>query len=168
MAKAKAKAKSKSKSKTKAKSKPRSSGRDALTLLKADHDQVKKAFKKFERMDHDDAAAVQAIVSQVCAALKQHAAVEEEIFYPAVREAIDEDDLMNEAVVEHASAKDLIAQLEGMSPDDPMLVATFTVLGEYVQHHVKEEESEMFREARKAKVDLEGLGEQIAARKGAA
>ncbi len=160
-------AKAKSRTKSKSRSKSRSSAMNALTLLKADHDQVKKAFKKFERMDHEDTAALQAIVGQVCAALKQHAAVEEEIFYPAVREAIDEDDLMNEAVVEHASAKDLIAQLEGMKPDDPMLVATFTVLGEYVQHHIKEEESEMFREARKAKVDLKGLGEQIAARKGA-
>lgn len=146
-------------------SKAKSGGMDAIALLKADHAEVKKAFRQFEKMDHDDTAAVQALVAQVCAALKQHAALEEEIFYPTVREAIDDDDLMNEALVEHASAKDLIAQLEKMRPGDPMLPATFTVLGEYVQHHVKEEESEMFKEVRKAKVDLKALGEQIVARK---
>jgi hypothetical protein len=91
--------------------------------------------------------------------------VEEEIFYPAVRAAIEDDDLMNEAQVEHQSAKDLIEQLEGMDASDPMYAATFTVLCEYVLHHAKEEEDEMFPSARKAKVDLEGLGEQMKARK---
>lgn len=138
---------------------------NALELLKQDHAKVKQSFKEFEKMDHEDEATMQEMVRAVCAELKVHTAIEEEIFYPAVREAIEDEDLMNEAKVEHASAKDLIEQLEGMKADDPMLSATFTVLGEYVLHHVKEEESEMFPQARKAKLDLEGLGAQMMARK---
>lgn len=138
---------------------------DALALLKEDHAKVKQSFKEFEKMDHDDHATLKELVSAVCAELKVHTSIEEEIFYPALREAIDDDDLMNEAQVEHASAKDLIAQLEEMDPSDPLYIATFTVLGEYVLHHVKEEESEMFTQARKAGLDLEALGEQMMARK---
>lgn len=137
---------------------------DALKLLKQDHDKVKKAFKKFEKMDHESNAAQQ-LAAQTIADIKLHAALEEEIVYPALREAIDDDDLMNEAVVEHKSAKLLIQDLESMQPGDPMFAASFTVLGEYIDHHVKEEEGEMFKKARKAKVDLAALGEQIAARK---
>jgi hypothetical protein len=140
---------------------------DALKLLKQDHDKVKKAFKKFEKMDPESSAAQQ-LAAQTIADLKLHTQVEEEIFYPALRQALEEDDLLNEAVVEHKSAKLLIQDLESMDASDPMFAATFTVLGEYVDHHVKEEEGEMFREARKAKLDLAGLGEQIAARKAAA
>ena len=138
---------------------------DAITLLKADHDEVKQAFKEFEKMDHEDTAAMEELVSRVCGALKAHTTVEEEIFYPAVRAAIEDDDLMNEAQVEHDSAKELIEQLEGMDAGDPMYVATFTVLGEYVMHHAKEEEDEMFPSARKAELDLEELGEEIRTRK---
>jgi hemerythrin superfamily protein len=143
----------------------KSKATDAIALLKADHDEVKQAFKEFEKMDHEDDAAVEELVSRVCEALKAHTIVEEEIFYPAARAAIDDDDLMNEAQVEHNSAKELIELLEGMDPTDPMYSATFTVLGEYVLHHAKEEEDEMFPAARKAKLDLEGLGEQIQTRK---
>ena|SRR5688572_1672121 len=138
---------------------------DAITLLKADHDEVKQAFKEFEKMDHEDTAAMEELVSRVCQALTAHTIVEEEIFYPAVRAAIEDDDLMNEAQVEHQSAKDLIEQLEGMDASDPMYAATFTVLGEYVMHHAKEEEEEMFPSAKKAEVDFEDLGEQIKTRK---
>jgi len=91
--------------------------------------------------------------------------VEEEIFYPAVREAIGDGDLLDEAAVEHGSAKALIARLEGMEPGDDCYDATVTVLGEYVRHHVREEQREMFPEARKAAIDLKALGAQIAARK---
>jgi hemerythrin superfamily protein len=139
---------------------------DAIALLKADHDKVKKAFKEFEKMDHEDSAALQQLVEEVCAELTAHTTVEEEIFYPAVREAIEDDDLMNEAQVEHNSAKELITLLEGMDSTDPMYPATFTVLCEYVLHHAKEEEDEMFPAARKAKdLDLEALGEEMKARK---
>ena len=111
---------------------------NALELLKEDHAKVKQSFKEFEKMDHEDTATMQEMVRAVCAELKAHTTIEEEIFYPAVRDAIEDEDLMNEAQVEHQSAKDLITQLEGMQPDDPMYSATFTVLGEYVLHHVKE------------------------------
>jgi hemerythrin superfamily protein len=137
---------------------------DALKLLKTDHDKVKKVFKQFEKMDHEGRAA-QELAAQAIADLKLHAEVEEEIFYPAVRSAVDDEDLMNEAQIEHKSAKLLIQDLESMQPGDPMYAATFTVLGEYVQHHIEEEEGEMFKQVRKAKVDLAALGEQIAARK---
>jgi hemerythrin superfamily protein len=138
---------------------------DAIALLKADHEKVKKAFKQFEKMDHEDTQAMKELVDEVCGDLKVHTSIEEEIFYPAVREAIDDDDLMNEAQVEHNSAKELIDLLEGMDPADEMYPATFTVLCEYVLHHAKEEEEEMFPSARKAKVDLEELGERMKARK---
>lgn len=145
--------------------KSKSTSPDAIELLKEDHATVKKAFKEFEKIDHEDTATMKEMVTMVCNELKVHTTIEEEIFYPAVREAIEDEDLMNEAQVEHQSAKDLIAQLEGMEPDDPLYAATFTVLGEYVQHHVKEEESEMFPQVKKAKVDLEALGEKMMARK---
>lgn len=86
-------------------------------------------------------------------------------FYPAVRKGIDDEDLMNEAQVEHQSAKELIAQLEAMKAGDPLYPATFTVLCEYVEHHVKEEESEMFPQVKKAKLDLGALGRKMMARK---
>lgn len=138
---------------------------DAIALLKQDHASVKKALKEFEKMDHEDTAAMQELVTTVCGELKVHTTIEEEIFYPAVRAAIEDEDLMNEAQVEHQSAKELIAQLENMEPSDPLYAATFTVLGEYVQHHVKEEESEMFPQVKKAEIDLKALGEEMMARK---
>jgi hemerythrin superfamily protein len=138
---------------------------NAIELLKEDHARVKQSFKEFEKLDQADTATLQEMVRAVCAELKVHTAIEEEIFYPAVREAIEDEDLMNEAKVEHTSAKDLIEQLEGMKADDPMLSATFTVLGEYVLHHVKEEESEMFPQVRKSDLDLDALGTKMMARK---
>jgi hemerythrin-like domain-containing protein len=145
--------------------KAKSKAPNAIELLKEDHANVKKAFKEFEKMDQEDTATLQELVTTVCGELKVHTMIEEEIFYPAVREAIEDEDLMNEAQVEHNSAKDLIEQLEGMQADDPMFAATFKVLGEYVQHHVKEEETEMFPEVKKLKLDLADLGERMMARK---
>jgi hemerythrin-like domain-containing protein len=138
---------------------------NAIQLLKEDHDFVKKAFRAFEKMDHEDHDAMKGLVTQVCEALKVHTKVEEELFYPVARKAIRDEDLMNEAEVEHDSAKALIRQLERMKPDDPKYVATFTVLGEYVKHHVKEEESEMFPKARRARVNLKALGDKLMGRK---
>jgi hemerythrin-like domain-containing protein len=134
----------------------------ALHLLKEDHEYVKKAFRAFEKIAAEDRPA---LVKQVCAALKAHMRVEEEVFYPAVRKAIDDEDLMNEAEIEHQSAKTLIRQLERMKPADPKYAATFTVLGEYVKHHVKEEESEMFPKAKRRRVNLTALGNKLMARK---
>ena|SRR5687768_6485960 len=146
-----------------AKSKVKAGG--ALEMLKEDHDKVKKAFKEFEKLDREDSETVQQLVQTVCEELKVHTTLEEEIFYPALREAIEDEDIMNEAQVEHETAKMLIEQLENMGPDDPNYHATFTVLGEYVKHHVKEEEDEMFPQARKAELDLEDLATRMRERK---
>jgi hemerythrin-like domain-containing protein len=146
---------------------PRSKAKpvNAIQLLEEDHAYVKKAFKTFEKMDKADLAEVQKLVKLVCKELKAHADIEERLFYPAVRKAIKDKDLMNEALVEHASAKTLIRQLERMKPRDPMYAATFTVLGEYVQHHVKEEEGEMFPKVRRARVNLQALAKKLLARR---
>lgn len=139
---------------------------DAVAILTADHKRVKKLFKTFDKMKEDGSAAdKQALAQQICAELTLHAEVEEQIFYPAAREALDQDDLLNEAEVEHASAKDLIAQIESGDGSDPLWSAKVTVLGEYIDHHVQEEENEMFPKTRKAKMDLESLGKEIASMK---
>jgi len=139
---------------------------DAIALLKADHDKVKKLFKEFERLhDDEETDRAEAVATQICNELKIHTTIEEEIFYPAAREALDEGDLFDEAEVEHASAKDLIEQIEGMSPSEDKYAAKVIVLGEYINHHVEEEHDEMFPKIRKAKLDLKGLGEKMAARK---
>ena len=145
---------------------PKTKTQDAIEMLKADHAKVEKAFKEFEKMDRSDTETCREAVRSVCEDLKVHTTLEEEIFYPAVREAIEDEDLLNEAAVEHETAKMLIEQLENMEPDDPNYFATFIVLGEYVMHHVKEEEGEMFPQARKAKaLDVDELGERMRARK---
>lgn len=136
---------------------------DAIALLIADHKKVQKMFKDFEKLEDEEEK--QQFVTEACTELKIHTTIEEEIFYPAAREAIEEENLLNEAEVEHASAKDLIEQLEGTDPSDEMYDAQFTVLGEYVNHHIKEEQNEMFPKVKKAKVDLKELGAQIAERK---
>jgi hemerythrin superfamily protein len=140
---------------------------DAIALLTADHKAVKGLFKEFEGLTkQDDVDEHKArVVRRICSELTVHAQVEEELFYPAVREAIADDDLMDEADVEHASAKDLISQLEESEPGDDHFDARVTVLAEYIDHHVKEEEGEMFVKARKADVNTLELGEQIAGRK---
>ena len=145
-----------------AKSKAKAAG--AIELLKEQHDKVKKAFKEFEKLDREDTETRQQLVQSVCEDLKMHTTLEEELFYPAAREAIDDEDILNEAQVEHESAKMLIEQLENMGPDDPNFHATFTVLGEYVMHHVKEEEGEMFPQVKKTDLDLEELGSRMRSR----
>ena len=146
-----------------AKSKAKATG--AIELLKEQHDKVKKAFKEFEKLDREDSETQQQLVQTVCEDLKLHTTLEEELFYPAAREAIEDEDIMNEAQVEHETAKMLIEQLENMGTDDPNYFATFTVLGEYVRHHIKEEQGEMFPAAKRARIDLVGLGERMRARK---
>jgi hemerythrin superfamily protein len=138
---------------------------DAIDLLKQDHDKVEKAFKEFDKLDREDIDACRRLVQTVCDALKAHTALEEQVFYPAIRDAIDDDDLMSEAAVEHETARMLIEQLENMGIDDPNYFATFMVLGEYVRHHIREEQDEMFPAARKAGVDMRALGERMRAHK---
>jgi hemerythrin superfamily protein len=143
----------------------RSKSVEAIDMLKQDHDKVEKAFKEFEKIDRADTQTCRELVMSVCEDLKVHTTLEEEIFYPAVREAIEDDDIMNEASVEHETAKMLIEQLENMPDDDPNFHATFTVLGEYVRHHIKEEEGEMFPAAKKSDLDFESLSERMRERK---
>ncbi len=141
------------------------STQDAINLLLEDHARVQKLFKEFKKAK-EEPEAKQDIVETACTELSIHAQVEEEIFYPAAREAIGEGaDLLNEAEVEHNTAKDLISQLEEMDADDELYEATFTVLGEYVNHHIEEEQERLFPKVKKAKLDLEALGEEIAQRK---
>jgi len=137
--------------------------KDAIALLMADHREVEGWFGDYEDLTTD--AEKSALAGKICAALKVHTRIEEEIFYPAARQATKDDDLLDEAVVEHAGAKDLIAQIEGMKAGDDLYDAKVKVLGEQIKHHVKEEEEELFPEARQAKMDLVGLGERMAARK---
>ncbi len=137
---------------------------DALRMLKDDHDKVKGLFEKFESARRDDKKKGE-IAQTICKELTVHTQLEEEIFYPAVREAIDDEDVMNEAVVEHGSAKDLIAEIEKMSPDEDMFDAKVKVLGEFVNHHIREEQNEMFPQVRKTDLDLNALGDQMRSRK---
>ncbi len=138
---------------------------DAIALLKADHRQVAEWFGQFEKSR--SAARKQQLASNICAALTIHTRIEEEIFYPAFLEASKDKDMHHEAVVEHEGAKRLIAEIEAMKPGDDYFDARVTVLSEMIKHHVKEEEQPggMFAEAKKSKMDLEGLGERLAARK---
>jgi len=140
---------------------------DAIELLTIDHDNVKALFQQFDELTEQEGVDEEKarIVEQICNEVTLHAQVEEEIFYPAVREAIDDDDIVDEADVEHATAKDLISQLEAMAPGDDHYDATVTVLGEYINHHVDEEEGEMFEQARASDLDTGALGAAIAARK---
>ena len=139
---------------------------DAIALLKKDHADVKALFAEYKKLCESDAdgSAKQAVAMDICTQLTAHATAEEEIFYPAAR-AEQTDDLLDEAEVEHASAKDLIAQIEAMQPDDDLYDAKVTVLGEYIDHHVKEEEGELFPKARSLGLDLQALGAQLQARK---
>lgn len=138
-------------------------GNDAIAMLKADHEAVSKLFAEYEKTR--SAPDKKAIVEELCAALIVHAQIEEEIFYPAVKAALKDKLLVPEATVEHASVKDLIGQLEGVEPDTELYDAKVKVLSEYVKHHVKEEQSEMFPKAKGSSLDMNELGARMAARK---
>lgn len=136
---------------------------EATALLKADHKLVSDLFDQYEKTR--STAKKKALVASICMELGVHAKAEEEIFYPAVKAALKDKELVPEATVEHATMKELMAQVEGKEPDGEMFDAKIKVLSEYVKHHVKEEETEMFPKARKTKLDMKALGAQIAARK---
>jgi hemerythrin superfamily protein len=138
---------------------------DAVTLLKQDHQQVAELFKRFENAGEDEKTS---LAGQICQLLTVHAQIEEELLYPAAREVLeaDDQDLVDEATVEHASVKDLVGQIETVDSADKLFAAKVTVLGEYVTHHVKEEESELFPKLSQTDLDLEELGDALATRKG--
>ena len=137
--------------------------KEAIALLRADHKAVSELFAAYEKTR--SAAKKMQLVSKICTELSVHAQVEEEIFYPAVKAALKDKVLIPEAVVEQATMKDLMAQVEGVTPDGEMFDAKVKVLSEYVKHHVKEEHTEMFPKARATKLDMLALGSQMAARK---
>jgi hemerythrin superfamily protein len=136
---------------------------EATAMLRADHKRVSELFTQYEKTR--SAAKKKEIVTQICTELTVHAEVEEEIFYPAVKDALNDQELVPEATVEHATLKDLIAQVKGVEPDGEMYDAKVKVLSEYVKHHVKEEQNEMFPKAKKANLDMKALGAQMASRK---
>ena len=136
---------------------------DAIVLLRADHKHVSELFAAYEGTR--SLPKKRALVKQICTELSAHAQVEEEIFYPAVKAALKDKELVPEATVEHATLKALISQIEGVEPGDEMFEARVTVLAEYVKHHVKEEQNEMFPKAKTSRLDMAELGSQLAARK---
>ena len=139
----------------------------ALKLLKNDHDEVDALFKQYEADKEDmKPAQKQKLAAQICEMLTVHATIEEEIFYPAIRN-LDEDtkDLVAEAAVEHQSLKDIIGRLEAAPTSDPLYDAGVKVLSEYVKHHVKEEENELFPKVRSSEIDLDALGQRLMERK---
>ncbi len=140
---------------------------DILSLLAADHAEVSAALDEYEDMgeDEDQSSARQELAKRICRMLTVHATIEEEFFYPAARAAGVDADLLDEANVEHASAKTLIAQIEASTPDDRLYDAKVKVLGEYVRHHVEEEEGELFDECRRVDMDLYGIVMPMATRR---
>ena len=141
---------------------------DILQLLMAEHREVKAMFQQYQKLADAGGKGDERMLlaSQICVALTLHTQVEEEILYPAARTMLTRDeDVVDEAYVEHAGAKTLIAQIKTMTSDQPLFDAKVKVLGEYIDHHVKEEENEFFPKLRKTLLDLAAMGEQIAARK---
>ncbi len=140
---------------------------DALDLLRADHEKVKSLFREFDSLrgiDDEDERKSE-LVDEICYELTIHTMIEEEIFYPIVRDAIDDEELMDEADMEHTGARELISQLEVMYPGDDHFEATVSVLGEEIAQHIEKEENDIFEAARAAGIDLDGLGERLSSRK---
>jgi hypothetical protein len=136
---------------------------DAIALLKADHKHVADLYAQYDKAR--STAKKKSLVATICLELSVHAQVEEEIFYPAVKAALKDKEMVPEAQVEHATLKELIAQVKDKEPDGEMFDAKVKVMSEYTKHHVKEEHAEMFPRARKTRLDMKALGAQIAARK---
>ncbi|MEO7744114.1 MAG: hemerythrin domain-containing protein [Usitatibacter sp.] len=139
----------------------------AIELLESDHRKVEALFQQYESEKEGDEALKREIATKICGELSAHAQLEEELFYPWMRENLDEDDMemLEEAYVEHAGAKDLIAQLEAANEIDATYDAKVKVLGEYIKHHVKEEEEEIFPAVSDEKDELDELGQEMHARK---
>jgi hemerythrin superfamily protein len=146
----------------------RQDAKDALQLLMAEHREVKAMFRQYARLadagGRGDARML--LASRICVALTLHAQTEEELVYPAARDALPGDEeLVDEAVVEHAGARTLVAQIKTMTSDQPLYDAKLKVLGDYVDHHVRAEEEELFPKLRRSTLDLDALAERIAERR---
>ncbi|MGK5067696.1 hemerythrin domain-containing protein [Janthinobacterium sp. RT4P48] len=139
---------------------------DAIELLTQDHQTVRELFDQYDTLSDRSLVSKRKLALKICQELSKHAMVEEELFYPAVRDASRQnEDLIDEAIVEHASAKELIAQIVAMAPGEDLYDAKVKVLSEQIEHHVSEEEGDIFPRAREAQLDLQALSSQIAARK---
>ena len=140
---------------------------DAVDLLKKDHDEVDALFKDYEKLAEDKGSSRdrRALSTQICGLLAVHAMIEEEIFYPAARKAGVDATLLDEADIEHSAAKQLIAEIGASNASDSHYDARVQVLGEQIRHHVKEEESELFKACRKAGMDMKKLGARLQTRK---
>jgi len=135
---------------------------DAISLLRSDHRKVKTLFEEYEKKKESASAEEKfEIAKKVCGELLIHMAIEEGIFYPAARRGMDDEEIMNEAQVEHDGAKDLIIQLGELQPNDPMFDAKITVLSEQIDHHVEEEEKSMFPKVRASNIDIDALGREL-------
>ena len=145
------------------KKKDKAQPQEATALLRADHKLVNEMFEQFESAR--GGAKKRTLAEQICKELTVHAQIEEEIFYPAVREALKDKELIPEATVEHATMKDLIAQIEEGDSEDDLWNARVKVLGEYVKHHVKEEQTEIFPKAKESDLDMTELGAMLLQRK---
>lgn len=138
-------------------------GKDAIGLLKDDHLVVRNLFSDYKKTR--SLKKKKALVAMICTELNVHMAIEEEIFYPAVKAALKDKILIPEATVEHSTVKELIGKLEGVEPDGELYEARVRVLSEYIQHHIKEEQGDMFPKAKAALIDMIALGNRMRARK---
>jgi hypothetical protein len=134
---------------------------EILDQLKEDHKRAKKAFRDFARLDPQDEEACEALVNQTLLELAVHAELEEDLFYPAARNALADEGLIDEAEVEHMTFRMLMEQLQNMEPSDEKFAATFTVLGEYLKHHIKEEEGEIFPGLSRARMNWRSLRDDM-------
>ena len=155
-----------SRSQTASRSKERQqASRNAFDVLEEDHREVEEWFDEYDELKDSDEDRKADLAEKICLALKVHAQIEEEIFYPRAREATKDDDLIDEAMVEHATVKNLIAEIEEMDAGEELYDAKIRVLGEMVKRHIREEEEELFPELQSAKMDLDAVGRELAERK---
>jgi hemerythrin-like domain-containing protein len=139
--------------------------RSAFDVLEEDHREVEEWFDEYDELKGSDEDRKADLAEKICLALKVHAQMEEEIFYPQAREASQDNDLIDEALVEHSTVKNLIAEIEAMEVGEELYDAKIRVLGEMVKQHIKEEEEELFPELQSTKMDLDAVGEELAERK---
>ena len=143
----------------------RQASRNAFDVLEEDHRQVEEWFDQYDELKDSDEDRKADLAEKICLALKVHAQIEEEIFYPQAREATRDNDLIDEALVEHSTVKNLIAEIESMEVGEELYDAKIRVLGEMVKQHIKEEEEELFPELQSTKMDLDAVGKELAERK---
>jgi iron-sulfur cluster repair protein YtfE (RIC family) len=135
---------------------------DILSLLCADHQHVIELFAEFRHIkDHCTLAEKEVLVQEICSELLLHTELEEEVFYPAIRDVLQDDMLMDEAEFEHANAKDVIEELEALNPSHPSYNAKVVVLGENIERHMREEQTVVFPKVKKSRLDLQALGEEM-------